>query len=347
MIIRYGLLLIISAVALAPATSFAQDSFGNEPSWTLPTQEEVGRQLELWLKSAEIDPKLPESIREYWTNPKSAQIEPDLLSRVVKASSMADSNLVKLIESCSQASGYERLAQLSWLDEGAAGPFVTNNARLYYGRWLAQEKHYDEALTYLNGLKPEDVVDPASLLFYKAVSHHCLVQVKPSIETLSKLLERRTELPIRFQQVAGLMEKDIAGVKDDSLDHIARRMEDIRRRLDLGRATDKAIEVEEGVIESLDKLIEKMEEEEKKKQQQQSSGQGSQPMKDSRPATQKGPGKVQRRDVGHKVDWGNLSPKEREKAMQEVAREFPAHYRDIIEAYFKKEANKKSSGKSN
>ncbi len=41
-------------------------------------------------------------------------------------------------------------------------------------------------------------------------------------------------------------------------------MEDIRRRLDLGRAGPKVRKVEKGVIESLDKLIKKLEEEQQK-----------------------------------------------------------------------------------
>ncbi|GMQ80207.1 MAG: hypothetical protein BMS9Abin04_159 [Planctomycetia bacterium] len=50
----------------------------------------------------------------------------------------------------------------------------------------------------------------------------------------------------------------------------------------------------------------------------------------------KGPGKVQPKDIGDTSDWGNLPPKQREEAMQQIARDFPAHYRDVIQQYFKK-----------
>ncbi len=53
----------------------------------------------------------------------------------------------------------------------------------------------------------------------------------------------------------------------------------------------------------------------------------------------KGPGVVTKRDVGHQSGWGNLPPKQREEALQQIARDFPAHYRDIIEQYFRKLAS--------
>ena len=56
-------------------------------------------------------------------------------------------------------------------------------------------------------------------------------------------------------------------MQDDTLDHIARRMDDIRRRLDLGRAGPKVRKVEDGVIESLDKMIKKLEEQQQQQQQ--------------------------------------------------------------------------------
>jgi hypothetical protein len=31
-----------------------------------------------------------------------------------------------------------------------------------------------------------------------------------------------------------------------------------------------------------------------------------------------------------------MPPKEREEAMQQIIREFPSHYRDVIEQYFKR-----------
>ena len=50
----------------------------------------------------------------------------------------------------------------------------------------------------------------------------------------------------------------------------------------------------------------------------------------------KGPGNVTKRGVGNTAGWGDLPPKQREEALQQIGREFPAHYRDVIEQYFRR-----------
>ena len=42
------------------------------------------------------------------------------------------------------------------------------------------------------------------------------------------------------------------------------------------------------------------------------------------------------RDVGNSGGWGDLPEKEREKDLQQIQENFPPHYRDIIEQYFKR-----------
>ena len=134
------------------------------------------------------------------------------------------------------------------------------------------------------------------------------------------------------------MHQDLEGLDDDSLDHIARRMGDVRRRLDLGRGGKKVRGVEDGIIESLDKLIKKLEEQ----QCQQCSGgiqdniRSSRPAPDSLPIGGKGRGDVDRRRIGSESGWGDLPPKQREEALQQIGREFPSHYRDVIEQYFRR-----------
>ena len=130
-------------------------------------------------------------------------------------------------------------------------------------------------------------------------------------------------------------------------DHIARRMNDVRRRLDFGRAGKQVQMVEQGVVDSLDKLIKKIEEQ----QQQASSGsggsqQGSQPMQDSRLPSMRAPMQVEQRDIGSKSGWGDLPPKEREQALQQIGREFPGHYRELIEQYFRELADTTNSSPS-
>ena len=40
--------------------------------------------------------------------------------------------------------------------------------------------------------------------------------------------------------------------------------------------------------------------------------------------------------IGNHSGWGDLPAKEREEAIQQIGKDFPSHYRDIIEQYFRK-----------
>ena len=163
------------------------------------------------------------------------------------------------------------------------------------------------------------------------------------MESLDRLLERAGEIPVRYERVARLLRADLAALEEESLDHIARRMRDITRRLDQGRAGPRTRAVQDGVIESLDKLIAAIEKQQQESQCQSSSGAGGsgrggegKPMDDSRLADGKGAGEVARRDLGDTDGWGNLPPHKRDEALQQIGREFPAHYREAIEQYFKR-----------
>jgi hypothetical protein len=115
-------------------------------------------------------------------------------------------------------------------------------------------------------------------------------------------------------------------------------MEDIRRRLAQGRSGERVQGIENGVIESLDDLIKKIEEQMQQSQSASSAGrqQSGTPMQDSQIAEVKGPGEVEPRDIGRSAGWGDLPDKDREKALQGIGREFPSHYREVIEEYFRR-----------
>ncbi len=236
------------------------------------------------------------------------------------------------------------MPDVGWLADENTAPLERANLRLVYGQWLVHQSLVDEAAEQLKDLKPEDVVDPAALLFYQAVVYHESLAREGGLAAIGRLLEQEPRLPKRYVSIARLMQADLEGLKDESLDHISRRMDDIRRRLDLGRAGPKVREVEDGVIASLDKLIEEME-----KQQQAAAaaaaaaGRGtlrpSQPAPDSTPMGGKGPGDVAKKPIGHESGWGDLPPRQRHEALQQIGKDFPAHYRDVIEQYFRKLAS--------
>jgi hypothetical protein len=94
-------------------------------------------------------------------------------------------------------------------------------------------------------------------------------------------------------------------------------------------------------------MIKDLEDQAQQQQQSQSSSSGgaqsSTPMQDSKLAELKAPGKVDPRDIGDGADWGNMNDKEREQALQDVGREFPSHYREVIQEYFRRLAAEESA----
>jgi hypothetical protein len=337
---RYSLWIAVLALLLpGAAVPAAVTDFSTAPTWQPPTAEVVSRQLEGYLRASGISPERQQVVRDLWSSTTDATDSPDLLERLAPALARADDRVAQLIAFCARVDRPAKLPDFSWLADSQTPPLVRFNMRLYYARWLAENNYDDEALSWTDGLSLTDVVTPDALLFYRAIANHRLVHADQADVVLAQLLERPNDLPVRFQKLAVLMQKDLASLDDESLDHIARRMADVRRRLELGRTGKTVQGVENGVIDSLDKIIKKAEDQAQQQAQAAAGASGSQqsstPMKDSHLAELKAPGKVDPRDVGHGADWGNMNDKDREQALQEIGREFPSHYREVIEEYFR------------
>ncbi len=216
-----------------------------------------------------------------------------------------------------------------------------DHLRLIKGRWLVQHQYYDESLEEFADLTADQVVDPATLLFYRGVAQHRLLKKGECLETLDLLLENEAKIPRRYTIVSKLMAADIKPVEEDSLDEIARMMEDIRRRQSLFRSGTRVLDLEKEVLDKLDDLIEKIEQQMQNQQQMASSQQNSAiPMGDSQNVGGKGKGNVQSRGLGDGGSWGDLPPKQRAAALSEMAKDLPPHYREVIEEYFRQLAKR-------
>jgi hypothetical protein len=308
-----------------------------DADWHLPKTDEVRATVFAWLDDVNADEAVLAKAEALWPAETKDLTAGELLDLVTRVFALADDRTRQLVETCAGPPLNTVPPSYLWLKAPETADVLGNNLRLLYGRWLARERFYDEAREYLGGLQPGDVVDPASLLFYQSVVSHRLLDQESGLKTIELLLDGAENSPRRYESVARLMQSDLEDLKEDTLDHISRRMEDIERRLDLGRAGPRVREIEQGVIDSLDKLIKEVEE-----QQQQQEGaaannvQSSAPAQDSRIMGGRGPGDVVKRNIGAESGWGNLPPKQRERALQQIGREFPAHYRDVVEQYFRK-----------
>jgi hypothetical protein len=319
-----------------------------EASWSLPSVEQVRIRLAEALVShgvvdgGRITPELDES----WQ--AAAAGRRDLLDVVVRAMATQDPRVAAAVQATDRGAEPDP----AWLADPQAGTFVRDAIRLWWGRELVRRDRFDEALPLLADLDVAGAVDPAALLFHRGCCQHWLLARDGALDSFDRLLEREAEIPARYARLARLLRADITAVEADSLDHIARRMKDVRRRLDLGQAGPETKRVQAGVIESLDKLIDELEQQQQQQGQAGAAGGGSggqggsagRPMDDSQLARGLGKGEVRKKDLGAGAGWGDLPPHEREAALQQIDREYPPYYREAIEHYFKRLATGAEGG---
>jgi hypothetical protein len=323
-----------------PGATGHDPELAREASWSQPTVGEVRARLDEALvdRGIALDEEAAAALDEAW---KAAAGGRDLLDVVVEALATQDRRAAAAVQATAQGGEPDP----AWLADPQAGSFVRDAVRLWWGRELVRRDRFDEALPLLVALDVANSVDPAALLFHRGCCQHWLLVRDGAVESFERLLERETEIPTRYARLARLLRADIAAVEADSLDHIARRMKDVRRRLDLGKAGPETKRVQAGVIESLDKLIEELEQQQQQQGQAGAGGGGGaggqgggagRPMDDSKLARGLGKGEVRQKDLGAGAGWGDLPPHEREAALQQIDREYPPYYREAIEQYFKR-----------
>ena len=120
-----------------------------------------------------------------------------------------------------------------------------------------------EALEALRVVKPEQVVDPSAYLFHRAVAEHALLLKKEAAESIVRLLDDAVDSPERYKMVAGLMLFDMMGWQDKDLGWIARKMDNIERRLELARGGPQTQKMQKEVVARLDELIKELENKQK------------------------------------------------------------------------------------
>jgi hypothetical protein len=327
-------------VAVALTSAPAADELEKRATWSIPATADVKAKLDDYLATKTLDEAAKLKIEALWPDEAMALEGSELLDRLAASLAVVDPKAAPLVAACQQDSVPLPVPKFDYLNDEAAPVFVRDNLRLLVGRWLAGNHLVDESLEVLKDAKAENVADPATLLFHQAVGYHRLLKKDECLATVGKLLEHEAELPRRYVTLAHLMEADIKPLKVDSLDEIARLMEDVRRRLALARAGKVVRDEEDTIIAKLEKMIEELEKQQQQQQQQQSGQAGgqrpNQPMQDSQAAQMRGAGEVDPRGLGKKDGWGNLPPKERQEVMQQIGRELPAHFRETIEEYFKR-----------
>ena len=228
-------------------------------------------------------------------------------------------------------------------------PFARDHARLLVARDLVRRGLYDEALDLLDELSAEEVIDPAGLLFWRAVCRHQLLMREEAVAALDAL-DRIDGVPEADAALAALMRAELAETKPDDLREVAGLMRDVERRLDLGRSGEPVRTREQTILDKLDKLIESAEQQAQAMSMAQQGGQpnggrqqpgaapGASPAEDSQLKGGESEGVAGAGDASGPGGWGALPPKQQERARTLLDREYPGHYGRVIERYFRQSA---------
>ena len=233
--------------------------------------------------------------------------------------------------------------------------FFRSNLALAFAAHLSNARVYEEALGALTTTKAEQVVDPSSYYFHKAVAAHALIKKEEALKSIVHLLTdiADSDRPVRHDLLAHIMLADIDHWKKDEKDlsNIVKLMDNSERRLDQARGGKITQDIQKKIVFRLDELIK--EKEAQASQCAQCNG-GScpnggkpgtnpgnsvnpkSPMQDSNIGGGSGEGKVtDQRFRNLQEKWGGMEPAERAKALQELTREYPPRFRPVIEEYFK------------
>jgi hypothetical protein len=246
-------------LSAADAVPPKDNVFGAHAKYRAATPGEARAAVDRWLQKAGVADDLRQKVADLWKADLSDPSGPRLLQRLGETFALVDAKAKQVVDVTTKSHDRKDLPSLAWLSDAKLDPLFRDNLRLLVGRWLCQEKLYDESIAVLRDIKPENVVDPASLLFFRSVGYHRLLVKKEGLESIHSLLEEVGDSPQRYVSLAALMEQDLQALKDGSLDDISRRMEDVERRLGLSRAGKVVRKKEDEIISMLDKLIDELE----------------------------------------------------------------------------------------
>ena len=307
-----------------------------------PRMEDVRANAESWLKGVgKTDDATRAAFSAIWNGDGTS------LDRVAATLELGDEAARKLLAEARDPNSPAPQAVPEAIKNSKQPAFYRANLALAYAKELCNRRVYEEGLAALKTVKPENVVDPSSYLFYKAVAEHALLLKNDADDTILRLLDDVLDAPERHKMVAALMHFDMRQWRDKDLGWITRKMGNIERRLDLSRGGPKTQKMQKEVVQRLDEIIKQLEKNDDSNggncpdggngDKPSNNVQSRRPQNDSRPGNVGGPGAAEMKKFKQVAqNWGNLPPKERERAIVELTKDLPARQREVIESYFKR-----------
>ena len=219
-----------------------------------PAFEATRDQALSWLKSVgKADAKKAE-FDALWKDEDRGLL--DLVSATLV---LGDENAAKLLTEARDPETSAPIQVPDLLKDNNQPSFYRANLALAYAKALSNRRIYEETLTVLKTVKPEQVVDPAAYFFHRAVAEHAMLLKAEANRSITGLLEDVGDAPDRYKMVGVLMFYDMQGWRDKDLGTIARKMDNIERRLELARGGPQTQKLQREVVARLDEIIKELE----------------------------------------------------------------------------------------
>jgi hypothetical protein len=314
------------------------------------TSAETARaQAQAWLKQVgKTDPATVQKLDVIWK-----QNDRPVLDRLADSLALGSAEADRLLREARDPISPPPVKVADIFKDAKQPAFFRANLGLAYARALSNRRVHEEALDILKLFTPEQVVSPTTYLFHRAVCEHALLLKPEASRTISRLIEDSVGTPDRYKTVSVLMLLDMQTWKDKDLGAVARKMENIERRLELARGGPQTQKLQKEVIQRLDELIKELENKAKKSSGSGANGGGcpnggppgnqpggsnnpTNPMPDSTIVTAGGSGRVDPAKMRKLAEgWGKMQRRDREQALQELTRGMSARHREAIENYFR------------
>jgi tetratricopeptide (TPR) repeat protein len=219
-----------------------------------PTLDAARSQALDWLKGVgKTDEATQKAFASVWDSDAA------LLDKVAATLALGDADAAKLLADARDPDAPAPTAVPALLKDAKKPAFYRANLALAYGKALAGRKVYDEALEALKAAKPEQVIDPASYFFHKAVAEHALLLRDQADDSIVRLLDDVADAPERYKMVAALMHFDMQTWREKDLGWVARKMDVVKDRLDLTRGGKKTQKMQKEIAARLEEMIKELE----------------------------------------------------------------------------------------
>jgi len=215
---------------------------------------EARKQAEAWLKSVgKTDAGSLAKFKTIWDGDRA------ILDKVAATLALGDAQAARLLAEARDDSTPAPVEVPAAVRDAKRPAFYRANLALAYGKALTLRKVYEEALEALSAARAEDVADPAALYFHRAVCEYELMLKDKADSSIDRLLVDVADAPERYRMVAALMHFDMLTWQEKDLGWVARKMDNIQRRLDLRRGGKQTQKMQKEVLVRLEEMIKELE----------------------------------------------------------------------------------------